>query len=94
MDSKQPVTNASIQSPAMQAPAFELGLYSFVELLPHPLTGAKISPAERMRNLLETIELADQVGLDLFAIGEHHRVEYLASSPLVILGAAAARTKS
>ena len=78
----------------MQAPAFELGLYSFVELLPHPLTGAKISPAERMSNLLETVELADQVGLDLFAIGEHHRVEYLASSPLVILGAAAARTKS
>ena len=73
---------------------FELGIYSFVELVPHPITGVKISPAERMRNLLETIELADQVGLDVFAIGEHHRTEYLASSPLVILGAAAERTKS
>ena len=73
---------------------FELGLYSFVELVPHPATGARISPVERMRNLLETIELADQVGLDVFAIGEHHRTEYLASAPLVVLGAAAERTKS
>lgn len=73
---------------------FELGLHTFVELMPHPTTGAKISPMERMQNLLETIDLADQVGLDVFAIGEHHREEYLASSPLVILGAAAARTKS
>ncbi len=73
---------------------FELGLHTFVERMPHPTTGAKISPVERMQNLLETIELADQVGLDVFAIGEHHREEYLASSPLVILGAAAARTKS
>jgi probable LLM family oxidoreductase len=47
-----------------------------------------------MRNVLETIELADQTGLDVFAIGEHHRVEYLSSAPLVILGAAAARTKN
>jgi len=78
-----------------QARAFELGLYSFVELLPHPVTGAMlVSPVERLRNLLETIELADQAGLDVFALGEHHRAEYLASSPLVILGAAAARTKS
>lgn len=73
---------------------FELGIYSFVELVPHPTTGGKISPVERLRNLLETIELADQVGLEVFAIGEHHRTEYLASAPLVILGAAAERTKS
>jgi probable LLM family oxidoreductase len=47
-----------------------------------------------MSNLLETIELADQTGLDVFAIGEHHRTEYLVSSPAVVLGAAAARTKN
>jgi probable LLM family oxidoreductase len=47
-----------------------------------------------MANLLETIELADQVGLDVFAIGEHHREEYLVSAPVVVLGAAAARTKN
>ncbi|MEP7356517.1 MAG: LLM class flavin-dependent oxidoreductase, partial [Anaerolineales bacterium] len=73
---------------------FELGLYNFVDNGTHPLTGAKKDPAEVMRNLLETIELADQTGLDVFAIGEHHRVEYLSSAPVVILGAAAARTKT
>ncbi len=73
---------------------FELGLYTFVDLLPDPVTGVMISPVERISNLLETIELADQVGLDVFAIGEHHRVEFLASSPVTILAAAAARTKS
>lgn len=53
-----------------------------------------ISPVERMDNLLETIELADQVGLDVFGVGEHHRPDFISSAPLVILGAAAARTKS
>jgi probable LLM family oxidoreductase len=80
-------------SPLAAAPGFEIGLYSFAELLPDPVTGERISPAERLRNLLETIELADQVGLDVFAIGEHHRPDFLASSPAVILAAAAARTK-
>jgi alkanesulfonate monooxygenase SsuD/methylene tetrahydromethanopterin reductase-like flavin-dependent oxidoreductase (luciferase family) len=47
-----------------------------------------------MQNLLEEIELADQVGLDVFGIGEHHRAEFLDSAPVVILGAAAARTKN
>lgn len=49
---------------------------------------------QRLRDLLETIELAEQVGLDVFAIGEHHRPEFVASAPAVILAAAAARTKS
>jgi len=52
-----------------------------------------VSPSERLRNLVEQIELADQVGLDSFGIGEHHRAEFLDSAPVVILGAAAARTK-
>ncbi len=72
---------------------FELGIYSFVENTPDPATGITGSPAQRMADLLEEIELADQVGLDVYAIGEHHRVEYLASSPAVILAAAAARTQ-
>ena len=71
---------------------FELGVYSFVELTPDPLTGAMISPAERLRNLIETIELADQVGLDIFGVGEHHRPDFVSSSPVTILAAAAART--
>jgi probable LLM family oxidoreductase len=53
-----------------------------------------ISPAERLANLLETIELADQVGLDVFGLGEHHRPDFVSSAPAVILGAAAARTKN
>jgi probable LLM family oxidoreductase len=73
---------------------FEIGLYSFVELTPDPATGKMITPAERLRDLLETIELADQVGLDVFGLGEHHRHEFVSSSPVVILAAAAARTKT
>ena len=73
---------------------FEIGIYNFVDGGNNPLTGAKKNPAEVIKNLLEVIELADQVGLDVFAIGEHHREEYLASAPEVLLGAAAARTKN
>jgi alkanesulfonate monooxygenase SsuD/methylene tetrahydromethanopterin reductase-like flavin-dependent oxidoreductase (luciferase family) len=53
-----------------------------------------VSPADRLRDLIEQIEHADQVGLDVFGIGEHHRPEYLDSAPPVILGAAAARTRN
>jgi probable LLM family oxidoreductase len=63
-------------------------------LTPDPQTGKLISPAQRLHNLLETIELADQVGLDVFALGEHHRPDFVSSAPAVILAAAAARTKS
>jgi len=52
-----------------------------------------VNPADRLRELVEQIEQADQVGLDSFGIGEHHRREYLDSAPAVILGAAAARTR-
>ena len=61
--------------------------------MPDPVTGAIIGPADRMRELLEEVELAEQVGLDVFGIGEHHRKEFVASAPAVILAAAAARTK-
>jgi probable LLM family oxidoreductase len=71
----------------------ELGIYTFAEIAPDPVTGQLISGHERMQNLLEEIELTEQVGLDVFAIGEHHRVEYLISSPAVVLAAAAAKTK-
>ena len=71
----------------------ELGIYSFGERTPDPETGQVISPEERVRRLLEEIELADQVGLDVFGVGEHHRPEYTVSSPAVVLAAAAARTR-
>jgi len=53
-----------------------------------------MTPQQRIAQLLEEIELADQLGLDVYGIGEHHREEYVASAPEVILGAAAARTRS
>src|SRR5262245_55213369 len=74
--------------------AFEVGVYSFAELTPDPHTGARMSPAQRLHELIETIELADQVGLDVFGVGEHHRPDFVASSPATILAAAAARTRS
>ncbi|MCB0018085.1 MAG: LLM class flavin-dependent oxidoreductase [Anaerolineales bacterium] len=72
---------------------FEIGLYSFAELTPDPKTGLKISPQERLDNLIESIELAEQVELDVFGLGEHHRPEYISSAPAVILAAIAARTQ-
>ncbi len=71
----------------------EIGLYTFVEATPDG-TGPGVSPEQRVKNLLEEVELADQVGLDVFGIGEHHRPEYVASAPAVLLAAAAARTKT
>lgn len=73
---------------------FEIGLYSFAELTPDPHTGHLLSPAERIRDLLEEIALADQVGLNVFGLGEHHRADFVSSAPEVILGAAAALTKN
>ncbi|MGH2550579.1 MAG: LLM class flavin-dependent oxidoreductase [Thermomicrobiales bacterium] len=70
----------------------ELGLYSFADVTPDAITGATISPAQRLRDLIEEIELADQVGLDVFGVGEHHRPDYAVSAPAVVLAAAAERT--
>jgi probable LLM family oxidoreductase len=71
----------------------EIGIDSFVENTPDPVSGVTVSPAERVHDLLEEIVLADQAGLDVFGIGEHHRQEYVSSAPAIILAAAAARTK-
>jgi probable LLM family oxidoreductase len=73
---------------------FELGLYTFIDNGTDLITGETKAPALVMENTLETIELADQTGLDVIAIGEHHREEYLSSAPVVILAAAASRTKN
>ncbi len=71
----------------------EFGLYTFADVMPDPVTGRVIGAAERLANLLEEIELADQLGLDVFAIGEHHRPDYAVSAPAVVLAAGAARTE-
>jgi probable LLM family oxidoreductase len=72
----------------------QIGVDSFGAVISDPATGLAISPVQRMQNLLEELELADQVGLDVFGIGEHHRAEFLDSAPAVILAAAATRTKT
>ena len=71
----------------------ELGVYTFAELRPDPETGAAIGARERLRNLIDEIELADRVGLDVFGVGEHHRPDYIVSTPAVVLAAASQRTK-
>ncbi|GAA1317629.1 LLM class flavin-dependent oxidoreductase [Leucobacter albus] len=71
----------------------QLGVYSFGNQATDPATGKLVSTAQAQRDLLEAIELADQVGLEFFGIGEHHTEEMPASAASVILSAAAARTK-
>ncbi len=67
----------------------ELGLFTFGDLAEN----AKVSPAERTRSILEEAVLAEEVGLDVFGVGEHHRSDYIVSSPAVLLAAIASRTK-
>ena len=71
----------------------ELGIYTFGVTGPDPRTGRAPTTEQRFADLLEEIELADQVGLDVFGVGEHHRPEFIVSTPAVVLAAAAMRTK-
>ncbi len=71
----------------------ELGIYTFAEVMRDPKSGLDITPELRLSNLMEEIALADEVGLDVFALGEHHRPDYAISAPAVVLAAAATLTK-
>lgn len=71
----------------------EIGISTFVETSPDVHTGEVMSHAQRLREVVEEIVLADKVGLDVYGVGEHHRKDYAASSPAVVLAAAAAQTK-
>ena len=71
----------------------ELGIYTFAERTADPISGQRLSEQQRIADLIEEIELADQVGLDVFGVGEHHRSDYVVSAPAIVLAAAAARTK-
>lgn len=70
----------------------EIGVSTFVETTPDVQTGEVISHAQRLREVVEEIVLADRVGLDVFGVGEHHRHDYAASSPAIVLAAAASQT--
>lgn len=71
----------------------EIGVTTFVETTPDVHTGEVVSHAQRLREVVEEIVLADEVGLDVFGVGEHHRKDYACSSPAVLLAAAAPLTK-
>jgi alkanesulfonate monooxygenase SsuD/methylene tetrahydromethanopterin reductase-like flavin-dependent oxidoreductase (luciferase family) len=87
-------TSSSNRWQILGVETMQIGVDSFAAAISDPVTGLTRSPVQRMQNLLEEIELADQVGLDVFGIGEHHRAEFLDSAPVVILSAAATRTKN
>lgn len=71
----------------------ELGIYTFADMAPDNRSGRAVNAHQRMKDLIEEIVLADELGLDVFGVGEHHRPEYAVSSPAVVLAAAASRTK-
>ncbi|GAA0301956.1 putative LLM family oxidoreductase [Gracilibacillus halotolerans] len=66
---------------------FEVGIYSLADLGPDPLTGKMIGTKQRMDEIIQAAKLADQAGLDVFGVGEHHRLDYVVSSPAVVLSA-------
>lgn len=70
----------------------ELGLTSFAETIPDPSSGVTITHGERLRQVLEEIDVAESVGLDVYGLGEHHRPDFASSSPATVLAAAAGRT--
>ena len=71
----------------------EIGIYTFGDVPHERLNGRAAVEGQRLRDLIEEAELADQVGLDVYGVGEHHRPDYAISAPAVVLAAAAARTK-
>jgi probable LLM family oxidoreductase len=74
--------------------AFEIGIMTFGEITKDPATGALPSPRERVRETIEQAQVADEVGLDVFGVGEHHRSDFVGSAPTILLAAAAEHTKN
>lgn len=73
----------------VQGGAFEIGLYTFGELYADPQTGAPVSARQKLQDIVAAARLADQAGLDLFGVGEHHRLDMAVSAPSVVLAAIA-----
>ena len=71
----------------------EIGVFTFADVRSDPATGEPVGPEQRLREVLEEAELADEVGLDVFGVGEHHRPDFAVSTPAVVLAAIAARTE-
>lgn len=71
----------------------EIGLYTLADICPDPHTGDTISTKQRLDEIVEAAKLADEAGLDVFGVGEHHRLDYAVSTPAVVLAAIAQVTK-
>ena len=71
----------------------EFGISTFADVMPDPHTGVTISQAERIRQVVDDILLSDELGIDFYGVGEHHRKEFAVSSPAIVLAAAAGKTK-
>jgi probable LLM family oxidoreductase len=71
----------------------EIGVYTFGNITPDPHTGQTVPVAQRYREILAAAQLVDEAGLDLYGVGEHHRLDIAVSSPAVVLAAIAARTQ-
>ena len=71
----------------------EIGIYTFGDLGPDPQTGKTIGIQQRLQEVLDTAKMADEAGLDIFGVGEHHRLDYAVSAPAVVLAAVAQNTK-
>lgn len=78
---------------AQQDRGFEIGVYTFGELFPDPLTGQQVSAQEKLKQIIAAAKLADEAGLDLFGVGEHHSPAFAVTAPSVVLGAIAQATK-
>src|SRR5690554_1218600 len=88
-----PTSQTALLPAAPQRSAFEIGHMTFVEITADPISGAMPSPVQRTRETIEQARVADQVGLDLFAVGEHHRTDFVGSAPHMLLAAAAEATE-
>ncbi|MEK4252139.1 LLM class flavin-dependent oxidoreductase [Paenibacillus sp. FSL W7-1287] len=78
----------------MRKQPFQFGIYTLADLGKDPHTGVQITPHERARQIVELAKMADQLGLDVFGLGEHHRLDYAVSSTAVTLGAIAQSTSN
>ena len=90
---RQKRIHTNVSHSSWVVPRMEIGIYSFVETRLDPITGGQTEAHSRIDRILDEIQLADEVGLDVFGVGEHHRPDYVSSAPAVILSAAAARTR-
>src|SRR5687768_671445 len=84
----------NIQHLTLNIITMELGLYTFADVQPDHVSGNAVKTHQRIKDLLEEIKLADELGLDVFGIGEHHRPDYAVSTPSTILAAASVLTKN